>query len=76
MNKIQSIIAALSEEDLREAVLHLKATDDSEVVPEGALRRVVQTMVDEANLTDSDAFGIARIALLQAAAYRWVGIAP
>lgn len=72
MDILDTTIAALSEADLKEAILNLKAFDESPVPAQGTFWRVIQTLVT-AGHSEANAIGFARYALLRAAAYRWAG---
>lgn len=71
MTNIQSIIAALPDEHLMEAIRGLKAFDETNAPGEGVFRQVVESIQKSEQTSDSDAVGFARQALLRAAAYKW-----
>jgi hypothetical protein len=70
MNNLETTIAALSDEDLKDAIRNLKAFDESDVPAQGVFRRVAESVVASGR-TEEDAIGFSRYALLRAAAYRW-----
>lgn len=74
MNRIDTIIAALSEQELKEAIRGLRAFDDTGAPAEGAFRRVVDALMENKLAFDLDAVGLSRYALLRAAAYRWADL--
>jgi hypothetical protein len=74
MNQVQSAVRALSDEQLKEAIAHLKLLDENKAVPQGALRQVVGSLMTELRTTESDAIGFVRYALLETAAQKWAGV--
>lgn len=74
MSAVIDLIATLSDEDLKEAVRHLRAFDDAdtEVPAQSALRRLVEHMERDRCMDGATALAVARIGLMRAAAYKWI----
>lgn len=74
MNEIHSLIGSLADDELKQVVVHLKIVDNCEVVPPGALRYVVGRLAASLRMTEQDALGHVRYAVLERAARKWAGV--
>ena len=72
-NKISAILEALSDEDLKAAVLEMKALDDTGVLQPGKVREIAHAIQDATGATAHDARTIAHTGIIRIAAFRWAG---
>lgn len=73
MKSPATLVNALSDAELKEAVQEMKAFDETGVLPQGALCRVMEALQDRGTKRPEAALGFARLALFEAAAFKWAG---
>lgn len=74
MNPVQTILASISDADLKEAVAELKALEDSGLLPDGKVRALAHRLQVEAGLSGNDARNVANTAVIRIAAFKWAGV--
>ena len=73
MNKVMSVIRAVSDADLKTAMGELKSLRDTAVLPNGVVRRVAADLIG-LGVSDNDALKVAKTELVEAAAFKWAGL--
>lgn len=71
MNRFQSAIAALTDDELKEAIREFKALDDDSVAPTGALLKIHSSLLALGQDTDETILGVLRVGLHERAARKW-----
>jgi hypothetical protein len=71
MNRFQSAIEALTDDELKEAIREFKAFDDDNVVPTGAFLKIHRELMALGQDTDETIVGVLRVGLHQRAARKW-----
>lgn len=75
MNKVQLIIAELSDEQLRKGVQDLHTLDTTGVLPpDSEVRKLALRLVDEVGMTGHDARSVAHSSMIREAAFKWAGV--
>jgi hypothetical protein len=74
MNRVTEFLDAITDSDLKAAVLELKELDESAVLPDGAVRRLGVALASYAGIGAQEARKVLEAALLRKAAYRWAGV--
>jgi hypothetical protein len=64
----------LSEAELLQAMREMKALRDTGVLSIGVVRMVAAHLVREAGLSEGDALKVAKVELVEAAAFKWAGL--
>lgn len=71
MNQYHSAIAALTDDELKEAIREFKAFDEDGVAPTGALRKIHSALMALGQGTDETIVGVLRVGLHERAARKW-----
>jgi hypothetical protein len=71
MNRFQTAIAALTDDELKEAIREFKAFDEDNVAPTGAFLKIHSALLALGQDTDETIVGVLRIGLHERAARKW-----
>jgi hypothetical protein len=71
VNLVQTVIDAVPNAELKMAIHELRQLRDEGVLPPGTVRQVAASLVEHAGLSESDALKVAKVELMEAAAWRW-----
>lgn len=74
MNRFQTAIAALTDDELKEAIREFKAFDEDSIVPTGALLRIHSSLMALGQDSDETIIEVLRVGLHERAARKWAGI--
>ena len=74
MKTVLTVILGVSDTDLRQAMQEMKTLRDTGVLGPGVVRAVAARLVSEAYLHNSDALKVAKVELVEAAAFKWAGL--
>jgi hypothetical protein len=75
VNKVMEVILAVPDADLKMAMREMKVFRDTGVLSAGVVRRVAAALVSSAGVGDHEALKVARVELVEAAAFKWAGLA-
>lgn len=71
---MMDVILAVSDADLKLAMHELKTLRDIAVLPAGIVRQVAAALTG-CGISESDSLKLAKVELIEAAAFKWAGIA-
>lgn len=74
MKTVMDVILAVSDADLKLAMHELKTLRDIAVLPAGIVRQVAAALTG-CGISESDSLKLAKVELIEAAAFKWAGIA-
>lgn len=74
MNKVQQILSAISDQDLKLAVAEMKDRRETGILCEGVIRRIAKQIQQEVGITIHDALQISETNIIEIAAFKWAGI--
>lgn len=74
MKTVREVIQAVSDADLKLAMHELKTLRDIAVLPAGIVRQVA-TALTGCGISESDSLKLAKVELIEAAAFKWAGVA-
>lgn len=74
MNKVQQILASITDADLRSAVQEMAKLDATGILPKGIVRELAKKISIEAEISAHDANSIAQTSVLRIAAFKWADV--
>ena len=74
MTKVQDIINAISDEDLRDMVAELHELGNTGVLPGAKVRNLALSISNQVDISIHDSLTIAQTSVLRMAAFKWAGV--
>ncbi|RQR65419.1 hypothetical protein DIE18_02920 [Burkholderia sp. Bp9125] len=71
MTRVTEFLDAISDADMKAAILELKVLDEQAVLPDGVVRRLGVELADYAGIGKQEARKVLEYSLFRHAAYRW-----
>lgn len=75
MTKVSEILAELTEEQHKSAVMEVKAMGETGILVDGVVRGIARRITDVLGLPESDALTVAQSEIIRQAAYKWASTA-
>ncbi len=74
MNTVANIICAVTDADLQKAMHEMKLLRDTGVLSTGVVRDVAKTIACDMGIHEGDALKVAKVELVEAAAFKWASL--